>query len=164
MPALALLLLFVLPTQVLAQSTEPLYEISELPRPPGSLFPAYVFDLNEGGESVGYLLDNQLIWRALHWNAQLNVTEIGNAGAWSITRTISDNGIIGGINGLTVQTTEPTIWVNGNPSTLNAPAGATDGDVSGIGTSIITGTSAIPTALDATMPPDADSTMATSGI
>lgn len=98
------------------------YEITELGSLGGMWHNVYVFDLNDQGDSVGYALDDQLRWRAVRWNAAGVATDIGGPpGTWSIARGISDNGVIGGLHGPSVQASRPALWMNGGIVMLPDP-------------------------------------------
>ena len=99
------------------------YSIEELPDLGGPWHDVHVFDMNDRGEAVGYVLDPQLRWRAVRWDAQGAVHDLGGArGTWSIARGISESGVIGGFHGATLQTARPVLWINGNVVPLADPA------------------------------------------
>lgn len=98
------------------------YVVSELPDLGNAFHIVHVFDVNDQGEAVGYILDDQLRWRAVRWDALGGVHDLGGAsGTWSMARGISESGVISGFHGPTLQTARPVLWVNGNIVPLGDP-------------------------------------------
>lgn len=105
------------------------YQVRELPRLNG--FATRVFDMNNSGEAVGYMLDSALSWRALYWDRAGNVTDLGGAGQVSMALGIAENGLISGFHGGSFSSTDPVIWTTpsmGSMVTLGALPGSSPGD------------------------------------
>ena len=99
------------------------YDVSELPDLGGPWHDVHVFDLNDAGEAVGYVLDAQLRWRAVRWSADGAVEDLGGGSStWSIARGISAGGVVAGFHGPTLESARPVLWVGGTIVVLPDPA------------------------------------------
>ena len=101
----------------------PLYDVHELPDLGGPFHDVHVFDVNDAGETVGYVLDSGLRRRAVRWNAASAVADLGGpSGAWSIARGISAGGVVAGFHGPSPQSIQPVLWVGGTIVALPHPS------------------------------------------
>jgi len=123
--------------------TSPQFDVIELPRTEG--FQTHVFDMNEAGQSVGYMLDDAFRWRALQWDAEGSVTELGDPGEWSIAYGISQLGIAAGIQGPTVQQTSPHGWFQGAEASVPVPPGTSGAELRDVNDQLLSVGFAFPT-------------------
>ena len=97
------------------------FTVELLARPLG--FQTVPFDMNATGEAVGYYLDFSLNYRAIYWDSAANFVDLAAPGTWSQAHGISNNRLIAGYYGPTLQATMPVVWNQFSPVQLNVPPG-----------------------------------------
>ncbi len=113
-----------------AVSQSPSFSIRLLERPVG--FQTVPFDLNSGGEAVGYYLDESLNYRAILWTAAGVPVDLADPGSWSQAHALADDGTVAGYYGMSLASVQPAVWNEDGVSLLSVPADVIGGSVEAV--------------------------------